>query len=173
VNLWHRLAKFWKRPEEEEMPYSIVLLLREPHLFTEAELQAAGERGWGRRFDGKADPMYFVVQEQDVTMLKAGTHVVQLVQAAQPYLGEPEEISRRLPRREQKRAWLEHGAWAALDLWDRKPLREEAYAVLARFALQLADANCSAVLLPKENVLMPNDGPAEEGLRRLVRKEHW
>jgi len=35
------------------------------------------------------------------------------------------------------------------------------------------DANCSAVLLPKEGVLMPNDGAAEEGSWRLVRKEHW
>jgi hypothetical protein len=171
VNLWHRLAKLWKRPAE--IPYSIVLLLRAPHFFTQAELEAAGERGWGRRFDGKADPMYFVVQQADVTMMKVGTHLVQLLHAAQPYLGDVEEISGRLPRQEQKQAWLEHSGWAAFDLWDRKPLTAEAYAVLARFALQLADKNCSAVLLPKENVLMPNDGTAEEGLRRLIRKEDW
>jgi hypothetical protein len=155
------------------MPYSIVLLLREPHFFTEAELQAAGERGWGTPFDGKADPMYFVVQHSDVTMLKAGSYVVQLAHSAHPYLGEQQEISPRLPNGEQERAWLEHKAWAALDLWDRTPLKEEAYAVLARSALHLADGNCSAVLLPKDNVLMPNDGPAAEGLGRLVRKEHW
>jgi len=121
------------------MPYSIVLLLREPHVSTQAELQAAGERGWGRRFDGETDPMYFVVQQADVTMMKAGTHVVQLLHAAQPYLGDVEEISGRLPRQEQKQAWLEHGAWAALDLWDRKPPKAEAYAGLpdSHFSLRM------------------------------------
>ena len=78
-----------------------------------------------------------------------------------------------MPHQEQKRAWLAHGAWAALDLWDEKPSKKEAYAVLTRFALHLADANCSAIFLPKDHVLMPNDGTAEEGLRRLLAEEYW
>jgi hypothetical protein len=82
VNFLRRLRKLGKNPEEQEMPYSIVLLLREPHFFTEVELLAAGERGWDKCFDGKADPMYFVVQKETVTMLKAGGHVVQLLHAA-------------------------------------------------------------------------------------------
>jgi hypothetical protein len=153
------------------MPYSAVLLLRQPHFFTKIELQAAGQRAWGRRFDGEADPMYFVVQEETVTMMKAGTHVVQLVHAEQPYLGDVEKASRGLPRKEQREAWMAHRAWAALDLWDQKPTKAEAYAVLARLALQLADENCSAVYLPKDNILMPNDGAAAEGLRILLTED--
>jgi hypothetical protein len=168
VNFLRRLRKLGKNPEEQEMPYSIVLLLREPHFFTEVELLAAGERGWDKCFDGKADPMYFVVQKETVTMLKAGGHVVQLLHAEQPYLGDKRKASDRLPRKEERLAWMAHTAWAALDLWDRKPSKEAAYAVLARFAVPLTDANCCAVYLPKDNVLMPNDGAAEEGLRMLV-----
>ena len=168
VSLLRHLRKLWKTKEEHEMPYSIVLLLRQPHIFAKIELQAAGERSWGKPFDGKADPMYFVVQKETVTMLKAGTHVVQLLHADQPYLGDRRQVSDRLPRKEQKQVWMAHTAWAALDLWDREPSKEEAYAVLARFAAQLTDGNCCAVYLPKDNVLMPNDGAAEEGLRMLL-----
>lgn len=47
----------------------------------------------------------------------------------------------------------------------------EAYASLARLALQLGDPNCTAIFLPVKNLLMPNDGTAEEGLRLLIKKE--
>jgi len=43
---------------------SIVIMQRKAHRFTEEELQAAGERGWKRKFDGKEDPMYFVSADQ-------------------------------------------------------------------------------------------------------------
>jgi hypothetical protein len=141
VNLLGRLRKLWTNQQQHEMPYSIVLLLREPHFFIKAELVAAGESGWGKRFDGNADPMYFVVQKETVTMLKARAHVVQLLHADQPYLGDIRKASDRLPRREQKQAWMAHTAWAALDLWDRKPSRETAHAILARFAVPLAGGN--------------------------------
>jgi hypothetical protein len=40
--------------------------------------------------------------------------------------------------------------------------------VLARFALQLGDANCCAIYFPEEGWMMPDDGNAEEALRRLI-----
>jgi hypothetical protein len=168
--------RFWKRGEvgSENMPHSIVLLMREPRAFTKSELQAAGERGWGKRFDGEEDAMYFVVQSDVLTVLKAGKYVVQLLQMNQPYAGDLEAVAKNLPREEQKKAWFQHQAWSSLDLWNsaksssRDLPKKEAYTVLARFALQLGDANCSAIYFLKEGWMMPNDGVAEEGLRRLI-----
>jgi hypothetical protein len=172
VELWKRFAQLWKRQEiDSDDPYSIVLLQRERHFFTSVEIEAAGERGWGKSFDGKADPMYFVVQKGSFTMIKAGTQVVNVLHAKGPYLGDRQEIADQLSNVEQKDAWLAHNAWLSLDLLLSKLKKAEAYATLARFALQLGDANCTAVYLPKENVLMPNDGTAEEGLRRMIRQE--
>ena len=47
----------------------------------------------------------------------------------------------------------------------------DAYASLAKLALQLGDPNCTAIYLPTKNVMMPNDGAAEQGLRLLINKE--
>jgi hypothetical protein len=164
------LDRFKRKREAEEvdMPYSIVLLQRESHIFSMEELRAAGQRAWGKRFDGEEDPMFFVVQKGGVTMMKAGRYVVQLLHANQPYLESQEEIARQLPHKEQKCTWLQHSAWAALDFWGKEPMEDEAYAVLARFALHLGDANCCAVYVPKASVLMPNDGAAEAGLREMI-----
>ena len=47
----------------------------------------------------------------------------------------------------------------------------EAYASLAKLALRLGDPNCTAIFVPVKNIMMPNDGTAEEGLRLLINKE--
>jgi len=47
----------------------------------------------------------------------------------------------------------------------------EAYAALATLALQLGDPNCAAIFVPIKNIMMPNDGTAERGLRMLINKE--
>jgi hypothetical protein len=167
---------FWKRGETDakDMPPSIILLTRSPRIFTQAELEAAGERGWGEKFDGKQDPMFFAFLSDALTVLKAGKYVVHLVQTPHPYSDDLQASAKNLPREEQKKAWYEHNAWSSFDLWNgwadsSKPLsKKEAYAVLARFALQLGDANCCAIYFPKEGWMLPNNGEAEEELRRLI-----
>ncbi len=172
MSFFRRLLQFINRKKENSGdPCSIVMLLREPHFFLAGELELAGERGWGKRFDGKEDPMYFVSQSGTVTMMKVGRHVVHIIHADQPYLDNPQEVAKQLPQPEQRKAWLDHKAWAALDLLNDDVPKAEAYATLAQFALQLGDSNCSGIFFPKENVMMPNDGTAEEGLRILIRKE--
>jgi len=153
------------------MPDSLFLLLRQPHFFSLAEVQQAGERGWSKRFDGTEDPMCFVTQNGGVTFIKAGALVINLLQSGTPYLEDVEYVAKQLPREEQKRAWLAHSAWAALDNLNRKIAKADSYAGLARFALNLSDLNCAGIYLPKEQVMMPNDGTAEEGLHLIIRKE--
>ena len=74
-----QLMKMLKRLFETELTVRadedalIVIMQREAHRFTERGLQAAGERGWDKRFDGKEDPMYFVSADQAaLTVVKAG-----------------------------------------------------------------------------------------------------
>jgi hypothetical protein len=58
--------------QEQEMPYSVVLLLRGYLSLSEHELQLAAERGWAMSFDGKRDPMYFVSVPGKHGFVKAG-----------------------------------------------------------------------------------------------------
>src|ERR1017187_6222773 len=82
--------KFWRRGEvgAKEMPYSIVLLTRQPHAFTKEELEAAGERGWKRKFDGKEDPMWVVTLSDVLSVLKAGKYLAELVQVEHVWRGD-------------------------------------------------------------------------------------
>jgi hypothetical protein len=172
VNIWNRLTRaFRTRTDEQKQSHSLVLLLRKSRFISKAEVQKAAEAGWNKCFDGQEDPMYFVVQRGTITMIKAGIYVVHLVQADQPYLGDPEQVAQQLPRGEQKVAWRQHNAWVSFDMLNLDAKREDAYAALAKFALQLGDENCAGVYLPNLEIFMPNDGSAEEGMRMLVRKE--
>jgi len=174
MKLWAKLRQLLTRKmTEEDDPYSIVLLLRKPHIFTSDEIQSAGKQAFGISFDGNEDPMYFVVQDSWVTLVKAGKFVLNFLHAGTPYLGDQHEIARQLPREEQRNSWIAHTAWASLAVMN--PRREigkaDAYATLANFALFLGDPNCIGIYIPGEQVMMPNDGTAEEGLRMLVRRE--
>ncbi len=172
LKLWQRLKRIWTMPgKDQDMPYSIVLLLRTRRMFSQEELQTASERGWDRSFDGQADPMYFVVQKKAITMIKVGAHLLTLLHANQTYLGDPEEVCKQLPREEQRKAWLDHQAWVSLDFLNLELPKAEAYETLARLAEQLVDGNCSAVCLPEEQIVMPNDGTAEEGLRFIIARQ--
>lgn len=161
-----RLARLGWRGKGKRPP-SIVLLLREAHVFTTAELRGAGEKGWGKSFDG-VDPAYTVTEEAGGTFLRAGGCVVEVTVGYGPFVANVEGVAGKLPDEVQQRAWRAHGAWAALDLRCEDMKKVEAYAGLARFALQLGDHNCTAVYLPGENVFLPNDGSAEEALRLMV-----
>ena len=157
---------------------SIVIMQRQQHQFTEEELQAAGERGWGRKFDGKDDPMYFIsANHAALTVVKAGPHIIRVTSIPTRYADDDEYALSQLPQPEQKKAWTEHRACALLDLFNDLSSREkripdsEAFASLAKLALQLGDPNCTAVFVPIINIMLPNDGGAEKGLRMLINRE--
>jgi hypothetical protein len=156
---------------------AIVIMQRKAHRFTEEELQAAGERGWERKFDGKEDPMYFVSADQAaLTVVKAGPHVMRVTSLPCRYVEDDEYALSQLPQPEQKRAWNEHHAHALLELFndlsraEKRITDADADASLAKLALHLGDPNCTAIFVPDKNIMMPNDGTAEEGLRLLINK---
>jgi len=163
--------------ESEEMG-SIVIMQRKALRFSEDELRAAGERGWNRKFDGKEDPMYFVSANDIILpVIKAGPHIIRVTSFPTRYVEDDGYALSQLPQPEQKKAWVEHHAHVLLDFFNdisrssKRIADAEAYASLAKLALQLGDPNCAAIFLPDKNIMMPNNGSAEQGLRLLINKE--
>jgi hypothetical protein len=167
-----------KQNADSEQPRSMVIMQREAHQFSEEELRAAAERGWSKRFDGNEDPMFFVsANHPALTVVKAGPHIIRVISAPGRYSDNDQYALSQLRKPEQKKAWLEHHACVFLELFNdlsstsQRVSDADAYASLATLALQLGDPNCAAIYVPILNIMMPNDGTAEEGLRLLISKE--
>jgi hypothetical protein len=175
MNIFKSLFGKARSSEEGEMRY-IVIMQRKAHRFSDEELRAAGERGWGKKFDGIDDPMYFVSANDPLPLVKAGPHIIQVTSVPSRYAEDDQYALSQLPQPEQKKAWIEHRACTYLGLFNDLESTiipdAEAYASLARLALQLGDPNCTAIFVPIKNIMMPNDdGAAEQGLRFLINKE--
>jgi hypothetical protein len=163
-------------PSETAEMRCIVIMQRKAQQFSEEELRIAAELGWGKKFDGKEDPMYFVSADHSVLdVVKAGPHIIRVTSVPTRYAEDDEYALSQLPQPEQKKAWTEHRACVFLDLFNDLESRSipdaEAYASLARLALQLGDLNCTAIFVPIKNLMLPNNGAAEQGLRLLINKE--
>lgn len=176
ANVFRRFIGNRLQPKSTEMR-SIVIMQRRGKRFTEEELRAAGERGWGKRFDGNEDPMYFVSAHDPLPVVKAGPHIIRVTSVSGRYADDDEYALSQLPQAEQKKAWSEHHACVFLEFFNDLSSKSsripdaDAYASLARIALQLGDPNCTAIFIPIKNIMMPNDGTAEQGLRLLINKE--
>jgi hypothetical protein len=148
----------------------MVLLLRQPHFFTAAELRVAAEKAWNRSFAGDSpNSMHCVVQAKAVTMLKAGPHALAFFHHAEPYFGwEEVQIVDWLSSDAQLAAWKQHNAWVAVDYMNKKVSLELAYCVLAQLVAELIDENCTAVYVPRELSLTPNDSSLQPALLKLA-----
>ena len=176
VQRFKNLLAMALRSEPEEMR-SIVVMQRKAHRFSEDELRAAGELGWSKKFDGKEDPMYFVLADSAaLNVIKAGPHIIQVTSFPMRYAEDDKYVLSQLPQPEQKKAWAEHHACTFLEFFndfsgEKRIPDAEAYASLAKLALHLGDPNCAAIIVPAKNIMMPNDGAAEQGLRLIINKE--
>lgn len=160
---------FRKKQDDDDLPYSIVMLLRSPFTMSEEVLTAAASRAYRVPYDGSQE-MYFVMRSPQLTVVKSGTSAISLLEAAQPYLGEPDEVAQGFKDTRLRTAWKEHRTWAAFDLMNRDVPKKQAYRVLAALVAELLDARCAGIYLPKENQFtIQSDGSAEEHLRRLRR----
>jgi len=86
------LGLFRKKQDDDEHHYSIVMLLRSPFTMSEEVLTAAASRAYGVPYDGSQE-MYFVMRSPQLTVVKSGTSAIHLLEAAQAYLGEPDEVA--------------------------------------------------------------------------------
>jgi hypothetical protein len=158
---------FRKKQGDDDMLYSIVMLLRSPFAMSKEVLEAAASRAYGVPYDGSHE-MYFVVTQPVLTVVKAGGSVIKVLEVAEPYLGDPEDVARGFADKRLESAWIEHHTWVAFDLMNRDVPKKQAYGVLAALVAELLDVRCAGVYLPKENQFtIQSDGSAAEHLRRL------
>jgi hypothetical protein len=142
---------FRKKQDDDDMLYSIVMLLRSPFAMSKEVLEAAACRAYGVPYDGSHE-MYFVVRKPALTVVKAGGSVIKVLEAAEPYLGDPDDVARGFADTHLKSAWIEHHTWVAFDLMNRDVPKKQAYGVLAALVVELLDVRCAGIYLPGEPV---------------------
>ena len=158
---------FRKKQDDDDMLYSIVMLMRSPFAMSKEVLEAAACRAYGVPYDGSHE-MYFVVREPVLTVVKAGGSVIKVLEAAEPYLGDPDDVAQGFADKRLENAWIEHHTWVAFDLMNRDVPKKQAYGVLAALVAELLDVRCAGIYLPRENQFtIQSDGSAAEHLRRL------
>jgi hypothetical protein len=112
--------------------------------------------------------MYFVVRKPVLTVVKAGGSLIKVLEAAEPYLGDPDGVAKGFADKRLESAWIEHHTWVAFDLMNRDVPKKPAYGVLAALVAELLDVRCAGIYLPKENQFtIQSGGSAAEHLRRL------
>ena len=101
-------------------------------------------------------------------MVKAGSALINVLEAEQPYLGNPVEVAQGFQNKRLEEAWIEHHTWVSFDLMNREIPKKQAYTVLAKLVAELLDTRCAGIYLPKENQFtIQSDGSAAEHLHRL------
>lgn len=146
----------------------MVLLLRRPHFFRDAELRTAAEKAWGVSFSGGKGSMHCVVQVGTTTLMKAGPHALSFFHNSKPYRDNPKENLSWLPQASQRKAWAEHAAIVGVDYLNRATDAELAYCVLAKLVAEMLDENCSGIYLPRENSLIPHDESLYGELQKIA-----
>src|SRR5262249_39632087 len=145
------ISRFGK-PEGDDPPVSMVLLLREPRFLTLSELRTAAEKAFGVPFNGDEESRHFVMQRAMITLMKAAPHMLSLLNHTQPY-GEkdvPKEFATSLPQDSQKLAWSEHKSWTAVHYMKGGGDLEPQYAVLATPCAPMLNTNCSALRVSRD-----------------------
>jgi len=160
---------FRKKQTDDDMPNSIVMLLRSPFAMSKEILETAASKAYQMPYDGSQE-MYFVGWHPQLKMVKAGVSLISVLESEQPYLGNPTEVAKGFKNQLLESAWIEHHTWVSFDLMNRDIPKKQAYKVLAKLVVELLDARCAGIYLPKENQFtIQNHAAAAERLRRLAK----
>jgi hypothetical protein len=151
------------------LPVSLVMLLRQPHCFSEGELRKAAEKAWGVSFEGKTPAHYFVRQSMDAALVHVRPHLISILSSDKPYFDrDPKAYAATLPRPAQQRAWTQHLAWTSIDSTRGGTNKALQYCVVAKLAAEMLDSNCTGVYVPSESSFISNDSSLYEELRRIA-----
>jgi hypothetical protein len=162
------LGLFRKKQPDDDMPYSIVLLLRSPFKMTEEILAAAASRAYGVAYDGSSEK-HFVMLSPILKIVKADKSTISLLESARPYFDDPEVTAKKFNHPELRKAWAQHRGWVAFDLMQSDLEKRQAYGVLAALVAELLDDRCAGIYLPKESQFTPQtDGSAATHLASLM-----
>ncbi|MGD0931990.1 MAG: hypothetical protein ABR902_15180 [Candidatus Korobacteraceae bacterium] len=168
---WRSLAPRDKN-KSENLPVSMVLLLREPHFLTLEQLRSAGERAFRAPFSSDLSAPHCVFQKALFTLMKAGPHTLSFLNYTKPYGDRSDEFGKAMPMASQRQAWAQHTAWTAVDYAKGGIDLELEYAVLAGLCAEMLDANCVGVYVPRGQMFIPDDGSLLPELRRIASSRH-
>jgi hypothetical protein len=161
VPLW------WQRTRKDEL-LSMVMLLREPHLFGADELRLEAQRAWRASFAGGGGSMNCIEQSDKVTFLKAGPRILSLFCYPAHHIETPKENIEWLPQPNQRQAWSQHSACVGVDYLNDSVEVEPGYAVLALLVSEMLDGNCTGIYIPRENRLIPHNESLYLELQKLA-----
>jgi hypothetical protein len=148
---------------------SMVLLLREANWPSADVFRLAAERAWGISISGTDESPHFIMHSEEKTVMRAAPHMFTIFGAARPYLdGDPVEHAKLFPLPSQQQAWREHTAWIAINCIDGSGDVELEYCVLAKFAAEMLNANCTGIWVPAESSLAPRDEALYGDLQKLA-----
>jgi hypothetical protein len=97
LDVLRRLSR--KKQSDDDMPCSIVMLLRSPFVMSKEILETAASKAYRMPYDG-SEEMYCVVPSAPLvkgtllTWMKAGASLITVLEAAEPYLGDPVEVAK-------------------------------------------------------------------------------
>ena len=150
---------------------SIVLLLREPRQFDEADLRDAAERAWEVRLETGNDAKNFLVIEKQIRFIKVQGHFFNVLNAAKPYIERAAEAASAVRNDLVKSAVLVHRAWLSVDYMgplNPKLTIDERYAAAGKLIAEFVDQNCLAICIPDKNVIVPATPFAVKILRNMT-----
>src|ERR1035441_6115473 len=116
LDVLRRLSR--KKQADDDMPCSIVMLLRSPFAMSKEILETAASKAYRTPYDGTQE-MYFVGWNPRLKVIKAGASLISLLEAEEPYLGDPAEVAEGFKNKQLEGAWIEHRTWVSFDLMNR------------------------------------------------------
>jgi hypothetical protein len=161
------------KPPQGEGPTSIVLLLRQPHFPTLEQLREAAGRAFGVAFASGRNSRHSVYQRGVIfTLANVGAHTLSFLFQTRAYFADNREHARAfeesLHRDDQRQAWAEHSAYAAIDYVKGDANVDSQYVVLARLCAELYNDNCPAIYLPGASVLVPGEATIRRQLSKII-----
>ena len=151
----------WFRVGEDKPP-AMILLLRQPHTFSEEEIRAAAERAWGLAFWSTRGSDRRILMSAEGVFLQAGRHQLSFRSLPHPYVPNPEHDADWLFSLSQKKSWSDHRACCWIYYQTATTDLELAHCVIAKVAVELLDGNCTGVWMPSECALIPGEIASEE-----------
>jgi hypothetical protein len=112
--------------------------------------------------------MHCVAQTGIVTLMKAGPHLLNFFYYAAPYIENPKGDIGWLPQESQRQAWINHSACVGVDYLNYDVSVELGYCVLSKLVAEMLDGNCTAVYIPRQRSLIPNDESLYVELHKLA-----
>ena len=135
----------------------MIVLLRQPHTFSEGEIRAAAERAWGLAFWSTRGSDRRILMSDEGAFLQAGPHQLSFRSRAYPYVPSPKHDTNWLFSLSQNKSWSDHKACCWIYYQTATTDLELAHCVIAKLAVELLDGNCTGVWMPSEFALIPGE----------------